>query len=242
MLEAIEKLLVLQDRDRKIRRIENELAHVEPERQTFKGKTAATQAQLENARLRGKQIESDRKRLELDVEAKKTQIERYANQQLQTRKNEEYRALAHEIETCKADIMKIEDQEIELMEKAEQAAKDVARFTREFEAAKKLADDQVGQLGEREKNLQKELAELQSNRAELAAAVDEGVRARYERLVKSKGENILVGVNHGVCGGCHMKLPAQVLVACQAEQEVVACTNCGRILYYTRDMSLAVTE
>jgi predicted nucleic acid-binding Zn-ribbon protein len=39
-----------------------------------------------------------------------------------------------------------------------------------------------------------------------------------------------------------MKLPAQTLVACQANQEVVACINCGRILYYTRDMSLAVTE
>src|SRR5882762_2991301 len=116
MLEAIEKLLILQDRDRKIRRLQAELGQVEPERQTFKAKTAAAQSQLENTKLRAKQIESDRKRLELDVEAKKTQIERYANQQLQTRKNEEYRALAHEIDTCKADIGKIEDQEIELME------------------------------------------------------------------------------------------------------------------------------
>ena len=80
---------------------------------------------------------------------------------------------------------------------------------------------------------------MQSNRAELASAVEETVRTRYERLVKSKGENILVGVQHGVCGGCHMKLPAQTLVACQAAQELVSCTNCGRILYYTRDMELA---
>ena len=72
--------------------------------------------------------------------------------------------------------------------------------------------------------------------------MDAGVRARYERLVKSKGENVVVGVQHGVCGGCHMKLPAQILVACQGHQDVVSCTNCGRILYYTRDMSLAVTE
>ncbi len=43
------------------------------------------------------QIESARKELELEVEAKKQMIARYANQQFQTRKNEEYRALAHEI-------------------------------------------------------------------------------------------------------------------------------------------------
>ena len=242
MLDVIEKLLILQDRDRKLRRVETELAHIEPERQSLKGKSSTAQAELEQAKQRVKQIESDRKRLELEVEAKKTQIERYANQQLQTRKNEEYRALAHEIETCKADIHKIEDQEIELMEKAEKAQKEVAGCTRTFDAAKKLADEQITQLGAREQNLKKELAELKSNREELAAVVDDGVRARYERLFKNKGENVVVGVNHGVCGGCHMKLPAQVLVASQAGQEVVACTNCGRILYYTRDMSLAVAE
>ena len=242
MLDVIEKLLILQDRDRKLRRVETELAHIEPERQSLKGKSSTAQAELEQAKQRVKQIESDRKRLELEVEAKKTQIERYANQQLQTRKNEEYRALAHEIETCKADIHKIEDQEIELMEKAEKAQKEVASCTRTFDAAKKLADEQITQLGAREQNLKKELAELKSNREELAAVVDDGVRARYERLFKNKGENVVVGVNHGVCGGCHMKLPAQVLVASQAGQEVVACTNCGRILYYTRDMSLAVAD
>ena len=242
MLEAIEKLLILQDRDRKIRRVQAELAHIEPERKTLRVKQATAQAELEKGKNRVKQIESDRKRLELDVEAKKTQIEKYANQQLQTRKNEEYRALAHEIDGCKADIMRIEDQEIVLMEQAEATQKEVVRLTREADEAKKSADVQVTQLGERETNLQQELATLQSNREELSAAVDESVRARYERLVKNKGENVLVGVNHGVCGGCHMKLPAQVLVACQAHQELVSCTNCGRILYHTRDMELAAAE
>jgi predicted nucleic acid-binding Zn-ribbon protein len=60
--------------------------------------------------------------------------------------------------------------------------------------------------------------------------------------VKNKGTNVIVGVQHGVCGGCHMKLPAQIMVSTQAEQEIVTCSNCGRILYYTRDMDLAVAE
>ena len=242
MLEAIEKLLILQDRDRKIRRVQAELAHIEPERQTLKGKTASTQAALEAGKLRLRQIESDRKRLELDVDAKQQQIAKYANQQLLTRKNEEYKALAHEIDGCKADISKIEDQEISLMEQAEVAQKELVRLTAEAAEAKKHADSLVSQLGEREVNLQKELATLQSNREELAAVVDEGARGRYDRLAKSKGDNVLVGVQHGVCGGCHMKLPAQTLVACQSHQELVTCINCGRILFYTRDMELATTE
>jgi predicted nucleic acid-binding Zn-ribbon protein len=242
MLQAIEKLLILQDRDRKIRRIQAELAHIEPERQSLKGRTVATQTALDAGKQRVRQIESDRKRLELDVEAKRTQIERYANQQLQTRKNEEYKALAHEIETCKGDINRIEDQEIVLMEQTEAAQKDIVRLTADANEAKKNADSLVAQLGEREKNLQKELATLQSDREQLASAVDEGSRGKYERLLKTKGDNVLVGVQHGVCGGCHMKLPAQSLVAAQAQQELVMCINCGRILFYTRDMALAGDE
>ena len=242
MLDVIEKLLILQDRDRKIRRVRTELAHIEPQRQTMKAKAATASTSLEHAKTRVKELESQRKELELEVESKKQMIAKYANQQLQTRKNEEYRALANEIQTCKEAIFKIEDQEIALMEQGEAAQKEVVRSTQAASEARKLADDQIGQLGVREENLKKELAELETNREELASAVDNSARGRYERLVKNKGENVVVGVQHGVCGGCHMKLPPQLLVSCQAQQELVTCSNCGRILYYTRDMDLAVAD
>jgi predicted nucleic acid-binding Zn-ribbon protein len=242
MLETIEKLLILQDRDRKLRRIRLELAHIEPQRRTFQAKSADAQQSLEASKNRVKQTESERKNLELEVETKKQLIAKYANQQLQTRKNEEYRALAHEIETCKQQIFTIEDQEIALMEQAEVAQKEVIRATQATNEARKLMEEQLGQLASREQNLNQEMAELQANREELAGAVDDISRGRYERLFKSKGENVVVGVQHGVCGGCHMRVPAQVLVTCQAQQELVTCTNCGRILYYTPDMDLAVAD
>ncbi len=242
MLETIEKLLILQDRDRKLHRVKDELAHVGPERDSLTSKASTTQAQLDAAKLRVKQIESERKRLELDIEAKKAQIEKYANQQLQTRKNEEYRALAHEIEMAKEAIFKIEDVEIGLMEQAEAAQQAVVRATQEAAAAKKLVDDQVKLIDEREINLKKEQAQLQAGRNDLAAAVEESVRNRYERLLKGKGDNVVVGINHGVCGGCHMKLPAQSLVTCKTAQEVASCPNCGRLLYFTSDMDMTIGD
>ena len=172
MLDIIEKLLILQDRDQRIRRVKGELAHIEPERQAFNGKAASAQADLEKAKLRAKEIESSRKDLELEVEAKKQLIAKYANQQFQTRKNEEYRALAHEIEMCKEAIFKIEDREIELMEQAEAVQKEILRATQAAHETRKLVEEQVAQLGARERNLQKELAELSANREVLAAAVD----------------------------------------------------------------------
>jgi predicted nucleic acid-binding Zn-ribbon protein len=238
MQEIIEKLLILQDRNRKILRVSQELDHISPERNSLQAKAVGTQSQLEAAKLRVRQIESERKRLDLEIEAKKSQIEKYANQQLQTRKNEEYRALAHEIEMAKEAIFKIEDQEIVLMEQTEVAQKEVVRASVEAAAAKKQLETQLGLLNQREENLKQELAELQQGRVAIADAVEEGARNRYERLFKSKGENVVVGVEHSVCGGCHMKLPAQIIASCRGQTELVACSNCGRILYYTPDMLL----
>src|SRR5207247_586227 len=79
----------------------------------------SSRAALDAAKERIKQIESDRKKLELDAEAKKQAIERYSLQQFQTKKNEEYRALAHEIEMAREAIVKLEDQQLELMKQAE---------------------------------------------------------------------------------------------------------------------------
>jgi len=242
MLEVIEKLLILQDRDRKIRRVKAELSSIEPHRQAMKQKSDGAKNALSSAQQRAKEIETRRKQLELEVETKKELINKYGQQQFQTRKNDEYQALAKEIEHCKAEIVRIEDQEIELMEQAEHAAKQVEATSKALKEAQSIVDSEVAQLNASETNLQKELTELESNRHELAGAVDESTLSRYERIMKSRGDTVVVGIEHGVCGGCHMKIPAQVIVSCRGEQEITTCTNCGRILYYTRDMILTAAE
>src|SRR5262245_53567198 len=171
MLSVIEKLLILQDRDRQILRLQEELSRIDPERQQLQSQLAGTQRGLDAAKLKVKQLESERKKLELEVEAKKQLIEKYSLQQFQTKKNEEYRALAHEIETCKEAIRKLDDEQLELMEQGEAAQHEVASQTRAFNDAKKALESRIADLGAREVGLKRELAELQANRGELADAV-----------------------------------------------------------------------
>ncbi len=242
MQHIIEKLLILQDRDRRISRIREQLARIEPERQLFQSKASSAQAGLDAAKLKVKQAETDRKKLELDVDSKKQLIEKYALQQFQTKKNEEYRALAHEIETCKEAITHLEDQQLELMEQIEAFQKQSAAASREAEESRKLAESQLKNIAAGEQTLKGELTGLESNRDQLTEAIEERALRLYERLVRNKGDNVVVGIQHGVCGGCHMKFPVQLVVSCQAAKELVTCPNCSRILYYTPDMDLAVAE
>jgi hypothetical protein len=242
MLDALEKLLVLQDRDRKIQILRAELALVEPQRRLGQTKAATCQAALEASRLKLRHIESDRKRLELEVEARKQQIEKYALQQFQTKKNEEYRALAHEIQMAREAILKLEDEQLALMEQGEVEHAALGVATRAAEESHRAVEGQLADLAAREENLKAELERFEAERRALSGEADPLMLDRYERLRRTKGERVLVGIDHGVCGGCHVRLPAQVVISCQSSPDLVHCPNCGRILYYTRDMSLVPVE
>ncbi len=238
MLDVIEQLLVLQDRDQKIMRLQEELSRIEPERNALLSKADSSKEALKQAKTEAQQVESQRKDLELEVETKKKQIDRYASQQLETKKNEEYQALNKEIETCKSDIEKLEDQELELMEVYDLKLVAIKEAEAVAKEAQDRADSQVADLKAREANQQKEKAELETERAQLAEKIDPSVVAKYDRLLKKKQSKVVVGINRGVCAGCHMSLPTQVQVSCKAQNEIVNCSNCGRIVYYTRDMEL----
>lgn len=221
-------------------RVEAELANLLPERNSLDLRAKQASAKLEAGKLKAKQIESERKKLELDVEAKKQLIEKYSLQQFQTKKNEEYKALAHEIDNCKAAISKLDDEQLVLMEQLETATREANEVSKETAGLLKDVELARTALADKEVRLKKELADLKSDYSRLEAAVEEGVRERYERLRKQRGATTVVGIDRGICGGCHMKLPMQVVLSCQAQQEIVSCPNCGRILYFTREMDLAM--
>jgi len=242
MLPVIENLLILQDRDRKILRLKAEIAKIDPERKASGSKSAQSQTTLETVKTRAKQVESERKRLELEAEGKKQQIAKYSIQQLQTKKNEEYRALTNEIANCKREISHLEDQQLDLMAQAELVQKDVVEATRIATQIKQEVDRQAAELSSREVTLKKQLADLESSRESLTKDIDDSSLSRYERLLKNKGENVIVGVEHGVCGGCHMKLPTQILVTIKGQPDLLCCPNCGRILYFRRDMDMTIKD
>lgn len=242
MLNDVERLLVLQERDRQLAQVQAELQAIPPQRDGATRRGATVEASLEAARLKTRQLEADRKQLELEVEARNERIAKYSLQQFQTKRNEEYKALGHEIETCKREIRKLEDQQLDLMEKAEAGHRQVQEASEQAAQTRRESDRILAELAQREQALQKRLAELQAGRAELASAVEPGMLSRYERLRRTKGEKVVVGVEHGACGGCHMGLPAHVILGCRSALELVQCPNCGRILFYTRDMDMLRAE
>lgn len=238
MLEVIEKLLILQERDRQMDQTRQELQRIAPERQALLSRADGSKAALDAAKKAVQVLESKRKDLELEVEKKKELIRKYSQQQLQTKKNEEYQALTKEIATNEEAIRAIEDSELDIMEETEAAQAKVAAAKKVADEAQAEADRLVVQLNEREANLKKRLEELEAGRPALAEPVDPSTLKRYERLLQTKGANSVVGIEHSVCGGCHMKLPKSTVITTRNAHEIAACPSCGRLLYHTPDMNL----
>src|SRR5690606_2651909 len=117
----------------------------------------------------------------------------------------EYRALAHEIDTCKNAITKLDDEQIMLMEQAEAVARETNEAASETAALLKDVELAKQTLTDKEVRLKRELTELKSDYDRLAQAVEEGVRDRYVRLRKQRGATTVVGIDQSICGGCHMK-------------------------------------
>ena len=76
MIESVEKLLILQERDLRIGHVEGELSGIGPQEQTLRAAAATAQAEVDQAKGRLRQIETSRAALELEVKAKKELIVR----------------------------------------------------------------------------------------------------------------------------------------------------------------------
>jgi predicted nucleic acid-binding Zn-ribbon protein len=227
----LEQLLVLQDRQQKIKQIQTEIKTMPQQRQNLEAQLAASAAALAALKSKAQHLEMDRKKLELDAGTRQESINRLKTQQYETRKNDEFRAMGNEIERYEKEIHDIEDQELELMDQAEKLKVELTAEEKKASSARDSITRQRADLEEKAKTLEGRLNELSAERAELSSKVDEDLLGRFERLFASKGDAAIVALEHEVCTGCHMKVTAQTAHRVKNGKEIVSCEQCGRILY-----------
>jgi predicted nucleic acid-binding Zn-ribbon protein len=230
MLKVVEQLLIIQDRDRKIRALKQELKFAPQQRKELDEKLSSTTKHYEAVKLKGKEVEVERKRLEVEAQAKREQIAKLQTQKFQTRKNEEFAAFNHEIERFEGDVRTIEDRELELMEEAEKMKVTVATADKDAQAVKALVERQIVDLNAKIATVEGQLKDLEAERAKLGEDIEEDLFDTYSRLFQNKGEAV-VALDHEVCTGCHMKVIPQTSANVRARKEVTHCEQCGRILY-----------
>ncbi len=231
MLPVVQQLLVLQERDQRILSLSKDLKNIPVLKERAKGRLADDEAAVAAAQGRVREVELKIKSLELDVQTRRNTITRLKEQQFATRKNEEFRAMGHEIERYGNEISGLEDKELELMEQLEQVKPELATAQQALGVTKKSVEGEISELTERAAAIEARLKELGEERSGLAAQVDDQSLATYNRLIKSKGNAVVVPLVGDSCQGCHMKVVTGTVHSVRVAKEITFCEQCGRILY-----------
>jgi hypothetical protein len=145
-----------------------------------------------------------------------------------------------ELESLQRRITTLEDEELEVMARLEDAEKDLESFTAQVAAA----DERLAAVAAaRDKKLQAldaELASLQSERRPAAEGLPAELLALYDKLRESKGGVGAAELRSRQCGGCRLTLDAHEIGEIRAlpEDTVVRCEECQRILVRTAESGL----
>ena len=125
MLPDVQNLIALQQADREILRLKEEIAALPKRVAAIEERLAGTRAVLEKAKSAIKADEASRRKYESAISDQQQKISKYRDQSLAVKTNEQYKALLHEIQFAEQDIRANEDKILELMVNAEIREKDV---------------------------------------------------------------------------------------------------------------------
>jgi predicted nucleic acid-binding Zn-ribbon protein len=150
-------------------------------------------------------------------------------------------ALQHEVDSLARRQSALEDIELEVMERAEGLASDVARLeassaemTARADGLKEVRDKTFGELDA-------EVEQIFRSRADVVAGVGDDLVALYEKIRASSDGIGAAVLRKRRCEGCNLELNQGEInrFTAAAEDEVLRCEECRRILIRTAESGLA---
>ena len=148
--------------------------------------------------------------------------------------------MQHEVGTLARRQSDLEDQELEVMERAETAQAELDRLTAE-------TDGHLAQRAEAEQRRDAAFAEIDAEierttaeRAELAATFPADLLALYEKIRANEGGVGVGAIERGRCGGCRLDLMNNEKAEIRAApvDQVLRHEECGRIMVRTAESGI----
>lgn len=234
MVKVLQSLLNLQNVDVRLADVRARLATYPKKRAEVDARVAGAKAEVESSKAAQLATIKDRKKYELDVEQWKERVRKYRDQTSQVKTNEAYKALLHEVQMAEAEIAKAEDRLLEQMVAGEEYDRRVKASEKTLKEVEEVARGSRANIETDKAAAEKELAELNSERARVVAEVPENLLDHYERIAKKHNGVALAEVRDEMCSACGMRVRPHVFQEMRrsASEELFHCETCTRILYY----------
>ena len=150
-------------------------------------------------------------------------------------------ALQHEVDSLARRQSALEDIELEVMERAEGLAGDVNRLDAASAEMTARADGLRAVRDKKLAELDAEVEQISRSRADVVAGVGDDLLALYEKIRASSDGVGAAVLRKRRCEGCNLELNQGEInrFAAAAEDQVLRCEECRRILIRTSESGLA---
>ena len=194
---------------------------------------AAGQESLKSAELELGDVQVELKRSEIEVEQVSERIKKDENRLNSGQGSpKELEQMQHELGTLAKRKAELEDGELEIMIRLDNARAKVETLKSDDEGLKQLEVELKTRYTESAKEIEAEISAAQERRSEQFPQIDKGLLELYEKIRSSSGgvgAALLVG---NTCDGCHLSITPVELdkIKSQPADEVIRCEECRRIL------------
>lgn len=143
----------------------------------------------------------------------------------------ELASLQEQVEHLKRKRRGQEDKVLDIMTEVEAMQKNVSLKSREVARIDEDWRAEQAMLSGEQAELNAALADLDQKRKDLISRIDAASLELYQGLRRKRQGRAVAKVEQGMCQGCRIVLPLNVLQRARIGQELVQCSSCERILY-----------
>jgi predicted nucleic acid-binding Zn-ribbon protein len=233
MSPDLDRLIRLQQLDSTIEDARRRIA-AHPERlSAADARLSEAQQRVETAKQRLKENQDARRAVEKDVALYQGRISKFKDQQAAVKTNKEYQALGHEMETAARDLEAVEEKVLERMMEADTITAEIKQAEAVLGREQKDVDAEKAALGKELASVEAALANASHAREALLADTEPRLIALFAQVAqRRKGVAICSATRDGLCSVCHVRLRPHVFQQVRANDSIIQCDSCQRILYY----------
>jgi hypothetical protein len=222
----------LQRLDARLRALEVEQQRLPQQLQPYAA--ACTEARQGLARLQDdiQRRERQRRGIEQELESLQTQLAKTQVKLHEVKNNKEYSAVLAEIAAGKQGIVALEDQILDLMERLEQDRHMLQRQEQRVQEAGQAFMEQGKHVQQGQEALVQQLEMERVQHQQIVAELDPKLYATYQRIAAQRDGQAVVYLQHGICGGCHLKVQPQLVSEIRQQDQLFTCPHCQRLLLW----------
>lgn len=231
MNEKIESMVVLQEIDIEIAKIDGQIESVQEALDARIQALAEKEALIKNLEASIEAKKGENKTLELEMEEKLGQVRERQAKMMQVQTGREQTALLKEIEDAKKAVKENEEKIVALIEETETLGAEMKTEKNLLKAEKKLVAEETEKVRLAIEMINKDKQEKSEVRSKQASVIDSASLKKYEILRERRNGVAMANVLDGVCQGCYMSIPPQRYNMLLRGDEM-DCPTCQRIMYH----------